>query len=39
MYTGETPEEFHARRQPLEGLWSGFMASITPRGSVFGSDS
>jgi len=31
MYTGETPEEFHARRAPLENLWGAFMAS-----SMFG---
>lgn len=26
MYTGETPEEFYARRQPLADLWSGLMS-------------
>jgi len=28
MYTGETPEEFYARRAPLENLWTGFMAGM-----------
>ena len=23
MYTGETPEEFYARRAPLENIWAG----------------
>lgn len=29
MYTGETQEEFFARRQPLADLWNGFMAGAT----------
>jgi hypothetical protein len=29
MYTGETAEEFYARRRPLENLWNGFMAGMS----------
>lgn len=39
MYTGETRDEFYARRRASESLWNGFLASITPRNAVFGSDS
>lgn len=39
MYTGETEDEFYARRQPLEALWTSFMASNASRGSVFGGGS
>lgn len=28
MRTGETPEQFAARRQPLEALWDAFMAPV-----------
>jgi hypothetical protein len=38
MYTGETRDEFYARRQASEGLWNGFLAGISPRGAVFGND-
>lgn len=32
MYTGETLDEFFARRQPLEALWNQFMASNGSKG-------
>jgi hypothetical protein len=25
MYTGETADDFYARRKPLEDLWNSFM--------------
>jgi hypothetical protein len=36
MYTGETPEEFYARRAPMENLWNGFMAGL--RRNEFGAN-
>jgi hypothetical protein len=27
MYTGETMDDFYARRKPLEALWNQFMAA------------
>ena len=34
MYTGETPDEFRARRAPLENLWNGFMGAALASVSI-----
>lgn len=34
MYTGETSDEFYARRAPLESLWNGMVGGLVANFSV-----